>query len=229
MRAGKVAIVTSNLSKVYELGDEKIEVLKAVNLKVENGEFVVISGPSGSGKTTLLNIISSIDKPTSGMVNVLGNDLNVQNEDFLASFRCNNIGFVFQSYNLVSTLTVTENITFPMEWLRKPESEIKNRVEKLLEIVGLSSRGDHFPFQLSGGEQQRVAFARALANDPPLLLVDEPTGNLDVKTSLKIIQLLQNLKAEGKTIIVVSHDERIIQLADQKLCLEDGKLATLNE
>jgi putative ABC transport system ATP-binding protein len=229
MSGGKVAILTSNLSKTYEISDEKIEVLKGVNLKVDEGEFVVIGGPSGSGKTTLLNIISSIDKPTGGTVNVLGNDLLVQKEDFLASFRCNNIGFVFQSYNLVSTLTVTENITFPMEWLRKSENEIKNRVEKLLEIMGLTSRGDHFPFQLSGGEQQRVAFARALANDPPLLLVDEPTGNLDLKTSQKIIQLLQSLKLDGKTIVVVSHDDRIIELADQKLCLEDGKLVTLNE
>jgi putative ABC transport system ATP-binding protein len=124
---------------------------------------------------------------------------------------------------------LAENIAFPMEWARKPENYVKERVAKLLDTVGLESRADHFPFQLSGGEQQRVAFARALANDPPLLLVDEPTGNLDTRTSLKIIQMLQRLKGDGKTIIVATHDEQITRSADQKLCLEDGKLVRLNE
>jgi len=211
------------------MGDVKVEALKDVNLKIGKGEFTVIRGPSGSGKTTLLNIIGGIDKPTSGKIIVFGHNLDVKDEDFLASFRCHKVGFVFQSYNLVSTLTVAENIAFPMEWARKPENHIKERVEELLGIVGLQHRAEHFPFQLSGGEQQRVAFARALANDPPLLLVDEPTGNLDAKTSLKIVQILQKLKDDGKTIIVATHDERIIQLAVQKLYLEDGKLVSLNE
>jgi putative ABC transport system ATP-binding protein len=210
------------------MGDVKIEALKDVNLEVKNGEFTVINGPSGSGKTTLLNIISGIDKPTSGKIIVFEEDLGAKDEDFLATFRCHNIGFVFQSYNLVSTLTVAENIAFPMEWIQKLENQIKERVEELLEIVGLHHRADHFPCQLSGGEQQRVAFARALANDPPLLLVDEPTGNLDTKTGLKIIQILQKLKDE-KTIITVTHDRQIFKLADQKLYLEDGKLVNLDE
>lgn len=229
MKTGNKAVSAADLCKTYEVGDVKVEVLKDVNLEVRKAEFVVISGPSGSGKTTLLNVISSIDKPTSGKIVVFGNDLGAQNEDFLASFRSNNIGFVFQSYNLVSTLTVAENIAFPMEWLHKTEDEIKKRINELLGIVGLNHRKDHFPFQLSGGEQQRVAFARALANDPPLFLVDEPTGNLDKKTSLKIIQIMEKLKADGKTIIAVTHDDRIMELADQKLCLEDGKLVSLNE
>jgi putative ABC transport system ATP-binding protein len=229
MKADKTVVLASDLCKTYEIGDAKVEVLKGVNLKVGEGEFTVISGPSGSGKTTLLNIIGSIDKPTSGKIVVFGDDLGVKDEDFLASFRCSKVGFVFQSYNLVSTLTVAENIAFPMEWARKPENYINERVEKLLEIVGVQHRAEHFPFQLSGGEQQRVAFARALANDPPFLLVDEPTGNLDTKTSLKIVQILQKLKGDGKTVIVATHDERIIQLADQKLYLEDGKLVSLNE
>jgi len=224
MKADKTVVLGSDLCKTYEIGDAKLEVLKDVNLKVGKGEFTVISGPSGSGKTTLLNIIGGIDKPTSGKIVVFGEDLSIKSEDFLASFRCNNIGFVFQSYNLVSTLTVAENIAFPMEWARKPENYIKERVEELLRVVGLQHRAEHFSFQLSGGEQQRVAFARALANDPPFLLVDEPTGNLDTKTSLKVIQILQKLKGDGKTVIVVTHDERIIQLADQKLYLEDGKM-----
>jgi len=229
MKSKKTAIIASDICKIYEMGSLKIEVLKNVNLKVEEGEFITISGPSGSGKTTLLNIIGGVDKPTSGKINVFGHYLEAKDENFLASFRCNTVGFVFQSYNLVSTLTVAENIAFPMEWAQKPENHIKQRVNNLLETVGLQHRMEHFPSQLSGGEQQRVAFARALANDPPLLLVDEPTGNLDLKTSLKIVQILQKLKDDGKTIIAATHDAQIIQLADKKLCLEDGKLVNQNE
>jgi putative ABC transport system ATP-binding protein len=229
MKELKIVVSATSLGKIYQTNDAQVEVLKDVNLKVEKGEFTVISGPSGSGKTTLLNIVGGIDKPTSGKIFVFGQDLGVKDEDFLASFRCNNVGFVFQSYNLVSTLTVAENIAFPMEWIRKPENYVKERVEELLGVVGLQHRAEHFPFQLSGGEQQRVAFARALANDPSFLLVDEPTGNLDTKTSLKIVQILQKLKGDGKTIIAATHDDRIIQLADQKLYLEDGKLVNLNE
>jgi putative ABC transport system ATP-binding protein len=229
MKTDKAVVIASRICKTYQTEDTKVEVLKDVNLKVGKGEFAVLSGPSGSGKTTLLNMIGGIDKPTSGKIVVFGDDLNVKDEDFLANFRSHSVGFVFQSYNLVSTLTVAENIAFPMEWIQKPADHIAKRVEELLEIVGLQHRAEHFPFQLSGGEQQRVAFARALANDPPLLLADEPTGNLDTKTSLKIVQILQKLKTDGKTIIVATHDEQIFQLADQKWCLEDGKLANLNE
>ncbi|MEM2994736.1 MAG: ABC transporter ATP-binding protein [Candidatus Bathyarchaeia archaeon] len=225
----ETVVFASNICKTFEVGCVKVEVLKGADLEVEKSEFVVVGGPSGSGKTTLLNIIGGVDKPTSGKIIVFGEDLSLKDEDFLAVFRCNNIGFVFQSYNLISTLTVAENIAFPMEWTQKPLNHIKIRVEKLLEIVGLKHRANHFPFQLSGGEQQRVAFARALANDPPLLLVDEPTGNLDVKTSLKIVEILRKLKENGKTMIVATHDKRIIPLADQKMLLEDGKLVRLVE
>ena len=229
MNMDKTVVSASSLCKTYQIGDVNIEALKDVNLKIEKGKFIAISGPSGAGKTTLLNIIGSIDKPTNGKIIVFKHNLTVENEDFLADFRCNNVGFVFQSYNLVSTLTVAENIAFPMEWARKPDDHIENRVGELLRIVNLEHRTEHFPFQLSGGEQQRVAFARALANDPPLLLVDEPTGNLDTKTGVKIVELLQKLKDKGKTIIVATHDERIIQIADKKLLLEDGKLVSLDE
>jgi putative ABC transport system ATP-binding protein len=229
MKNGKTVVLGSSLRKTYEIGDVRVEALKDVDVNVGKGTFTVVSGPSGSGKTTLLNIIGAIDKPTSGKIAVLGEDLTIRDEDFLASFRCQNIGFVFQSYNLISTLTVAENVAFPMEWLRKPEDHIKSRGNERLEMVGLNHRADHFPFQLSGGEQQRVAFARALANDPLLLLVDEPTGNLDTKTSLKIVDILRRLKSDGKTVIVATHDERIFGLAEQKLRLEDGKLAGLNE
>ena len=220
----ETVVTTSSLYKTYEKGFVKVEVLKNLDLEIRKKEFTVICGPSGSGKTTLLNIIGGIDKPTKGKIVVFSQDLGVSNEDSLASFRCNTIGFVFQSYNLVSTLTVAENVAFPMEWAGKGETYIENRVEELLNLMNLQHRTEHFPFQLSGGEQQRVAFARALANDPPLLLADEPTGNLDAETSKRIIQLLSRLKSEGKTIIVATHDEQISPLARRKLCLEDGRL-----
>ena len=222
-------IYAEALGKTYQVGDLKLEVLKDITLSIPKAKFIVICGPSGSGKTTLLNIIGGIDKPTSGKIFVEGQDLTVQDEDFLSDFRCNNVGFVFQSYNLVSTLTVAENVAFPMEWTRKPEQEIEKRVTELLETLGLQHRANHFPAQLSGGEQQRVAFARALANDPQLILADEPTGNLDGKNAQKITQVLQLLKERGKTVIVSTHDEQIRELADQVLCLEDGKLASNNE
>jgi len=160
---------------------------------------------------------------------VLGQDLTFQDENFLADFRCNKVGFVFQSYNLVSTLTVAENVAFPMEWSRKPEEQVETRVEELLETVGLQHRANHFPAQLSGGEQQRVAFARALANNPDLILADEPTGNLDTKNGQKITQMLRMLKAKGKTVIVATHDPELIKLADRTGSLEDGRLASQNE
>jgi putative ABC transport system ATP-binding protein len=229
MKTSDFVVFTRSLNKTYPLGEAEMEVLKDITLTVAKGEFVALCGPSGSGKTTLLNLISGIDRPTSGKILVLGEDLTVQDEDFLAEFRCSHVGFVFQSYNLVSTLTVAENVAFPMEWVRKPEAEIETRVAKLLETVGLQPRANHFPSQLSGGEQQRVAFARALANDPELILADEPTGNLDTKNGQKITQVLQMLKAEGKTVIVATHDMELMQLADRTLCLEDGRLATGDE
>ncbi len=229
MEVDEIAVLATSLSKIYRTGVIEVEVLRDVSFSCRKGEFVVVGGPSGSGKTTLLNIVSGIDKPTTGKITVFGEDLAVKDEDFLARFRCDNIGFVFQSYNLVSTLTVAENIAFPMEWLQKAPDHIEKRIAELLEVVGLEQRAEHFPFQLSGGEQQRVAFARALTNDPPLLLVDEPTGNLDARTSLKIVHLLDRLKNDGKTMIVVTHDERIFGLADQKLCLEDGMLRSQDE
>jgi putative ABC transport system ATP-binding protein len=229
MENAKVAVAAASLNKIYQTGDTQVEVLRDLDLEVDKGEFVVISGPSGSGKTTLLNIIGGIDKPTSGTLIVFGEDLGLKNEDSLSDFRSSVVGFVFQAYNLVSTLTVYENVAFPMEWTRKPEDQIEKRVNELLNIVDLEHRAGHFPSQLSGGEQQRVALARALANDPPLFLADEPTGNLDRKTSLKIVEILKRLKADGKTAIIATHDEQIFDLADQKLCLENGKLVSLNE
>jgi putative ABC transport system ATP-binding protein len=226
MTTSDSVVATHSLNKIYSLGEAEVQVLTGITLTVMRGEFVALCGPSGSGKTTLLNLISGIDQATDGEIRVLGQNLTVQDEDFLADFRCTHVGFVFQSYNLVSTLTVAENVAFPMEWIRKPAAEVEKRVQKLLETVGLQHRRDHFPAQLSGGEQQRVAFARALANDPELILADEPTGNLDKTNVKKITQVLQILKANGKTVIVATHDPELMRLADRKICLEDGRLAS---
>jgi putative ABC transport system ATP-binding protein len=223
------AVSILDLAKDYTLGDIAIPALQGINLEIQKNEFIAIVGPSGSGKTTLLNIIAGIDRPTRGKISVFREDLSSKDEDSLADFRCKKIGFVFQSYNLVSTLTVAENIAFPMEWVRKPVKEITRRISELLEELGLKHRANHFSAQLSGGEQQRVAFARALANDPPLLLADEPTGNLDSKSGQKIVQLLQKLKASGKTVVVSAHDPQIMKSADRKVFLENGKLVNQNE
>jgi putative ABC transport system ATP-binding protein len=194
-----------------------------LHLDVAENEFVSIAGPSGAGKTTLLNLIGGIDVPTSGEICVFRQNLANLDEECLAVFRCANIGFVFQNYNLISTLTTEENISFPMELAGWNQEHIQKRIGNLLKMVGLADRADHFPSQLSGGEQQRAAFARALANDPPLLLVDEPTANLDKKTGSVIVSLLKNWKTK-KTIIVATHDQEIIELADRKFSLRLGKL-----
>jgi putative ABC transport system ATP-binding protein len=220
----ELVVAANALTKTYLVGTEQVEVLKSLSLQLPKGYFVALCGPSGSGKTTLLNIIGGIDRATSGKIEVENQDITSLNEDDLADFRCTQVGYVFQSFNLVSTLTVAENIAFPMEWLRKPAADIENRVQMLLETVGIQHRANHFPSQLSGGEQQRVALARALANDPPLILADEPTGNLDRKNAQKIIQIFQLLKSQGKTVIVSTHDQDIRGLADFVLSIEEGRL-----
>jgi len=222
-------VLASSLCKQYQIGNLTIEALENLNLEVEKSEFVSIYGPSGAGKTTLLNLIGGLDKPTSGKVVVFGHDLGTYEEDFLATFRCAYVGFVFQSYNLISTLTAIENVAFAVELAGWPRERIWERSENLLKLVGLEHRTNHFPAQLSGGEQQRVAFARALANDPPLLLADEPTGNLDVETGLEIVHILEKMKAKGKTVIVATHDERILDLSNRTLRLHDRRIMDTNE
>jgi len=222
-------VLASSLCKQYQIGDLTIEALKNLDLEVEKSEFVSIYGPSGAGKTTLLNLIGGLDKPTSGKVVVFGHDLGTYDENFLATFRCAYVGFVFQSYNLISTLTAIENIAFAVELAGWPRERIGKRSENLLKLVGLEHRANHFPAQLSGGEQQRVAFARALANNPPLLLADEPTGNLDVETGLEVVRILEKMKTKGKTVIVATHDERILELSNRTLRLHDGRIMDTNE
>ncbi len=217
-------VVASGLCRQFEIDDVVVEAIKNLDLTVEEGEFVSIYGPSGAGKTTLLNLIGALDKPTSGKIVVFNHDLGTYDENFLATFRSAYIGFVFQSYNLISTLTAVENIAFVIELAGWSKERIKDRSENLLKLVGLQHRGNHFPAQLSGGERQRVAFARALANNPPLILADEPTGNLDTETGVEIVGILEKIREEGKTVIVATHDKKLLKLANRSLFLKDGRL-----
>ncbi len=224
MGQGQTIIQAISLCKEHRIGDFIVQALKGLSLEILEGEFVCIEGPSGAGKTTILSLIGGLDKPTSGDIIVSGYHLNDHDEDFLAAFRCKHVGFVFQSYNLISTLTALENVAFALELAGISDERIIQRPMELLKQVGLSDRANHFPFQLSGGEQQRVAFARALANDPPIMLVDEPTANLDDETASDIVKILERLKQKDKTVVVATHDQKIIHLADRALHLRDGRI-----
>ncbi len=210
------AVRLQDVHRSFTLGKKEIEAVVGVDLTIDAGEFVVISGKSGSGKTTLLNIIGAIDLATQGRVFVMDVPINDYDESFRASFRLNNTGFIFQSYNLVSTLTACENVMFPMQLYEKKQSELREAAMKLLERVDMGHRADHLPWQLSSGEQQRVAIARATANDPPIILADEPTANLDGDSGQMIRDLLVDLNKQGKAVIVMSHDEGIINQPDIK-------------
>ena len=217
-------ISLKDVSKVYRLGEFCVNALTNINLDIPENEFVVFQGPSGAGKTTLLNIIAGLDCPTKGAVNVRGVRIDKATEVYLSSFRCVNIGFVFQMYNLISTFTAIENIEFPIEIAGLGGEKCTKTAQRILKQVGLTNRAFHLPAQLSGGEQQRLAFARAIANDPPIILADEPTGNLDRVSAGKIISILSELKRKRKTILVVSHDDNTVKLADRVLYLADGRL-----
>ncbi len=212
------------ISKVYTVDHRNITVLNQVSLKVEAGEFVVITGSSGSGKTTLLTLISGLDQPSSGQVFIDHQDITGASEDDLAPFRNRVIGFVFQSYHLVPSMTALENIMFPAELLGDPNASQK--AHQLLERLGLEERADNLPSQLSGGEKQRISLCRAMINQPKLLFADEPTGNLDSENGEKMLSQLVELKTEqGATLILVTHNPEIAQAADRVLTLKDGMLS----
>ncbi len=220
-------IQVNNLSKQYRIGEIVINALQGIDLEVEHGEFVVIQGPSGSGKSTLLHIIGCVDIPTSGIVKINGIDTTNLSASKLAKLRLHTIGFVFQHFYLLPTLTAYENIELPMIEAKIQKTRRKERVLSLLESVGLSKRANHRPGQLSGGEQQRVAIARALANDPPLILADEPTGELDSITGKKIVELLFKLNQEyGKTTILVTHDESASRKQSRIIKIRDGRIVS---
>ncbi len=213
-----------NLTKSFFLG-ETIYAVNDVSLAVAAGEFVVITGPSGSGKSTLLSLLGGLDRPISGEVVLAGHRYSKLSENGLALLRRRHIGYVFQFFNLINHLTAVENVSLPMRLVMRNRREIRERAEYLLETVGLAGRRDHRPTQLSGGEQQRVAIARALANEPKVVLADEPTGNLDSKTSAGIAELFKRLNEEhGQTFVVISHDDMFHEYADRVVYMRDGRI-----
>ncbi|MBY8982665.1 MAG: ABC transporter ATP-binding protein [Candidatus Lokiarchaeota archaeon] len=217
-------IKASNLIKEYEIGDFIVRAVDNINLEINEGEFIVIKGPSGAGKTTLLNLLGALDLPTEGEVFSYGVKISDMDHESLAIFRLMNSGFIFQNYYLISTLTAEENVMFPISLLgEKLETQRKISVN-LLKKVNLVDRREHLPFQLSSGEQQRVAIARAMANDPPVILADEPTANLDKNTSTFVRTFFKELKENGKTIIIATHDDHLIELADRIFNFQDGKI-----
>ncbi|OGZ27395.1 MAG: ABC transporter ATP-binding protein [Candidatus Nealsonbacteria bacterium RIFOXYB1_FULL_40_15] len=211
--------------KIYEFGQTSLAVLKGISFSVDKGSFVAIMGPSGSGKSTLLHMIGALDTPTKGKVYIAGKDISRYSEDELAGIRGKNIGFVFQQFNLFPNLTAQENVILPMVFQKSPEKERVKRARELLFSLGLEDRIHHRPAELSGGEKQRIAIARALANDPEIIVADEPTGNLDSETGKKIMEVLRTLnKEEGKTLILVTHDPNIAKLAEKTIHIKDGKI-----
>ncbi len=219
------AIVLKNVWKVYKSGKIEYTALKNINLVVNKGEFIGLVGPSGSGKTTLLNIISGIDTPTRGVVSVLGTVISDKSEGWRAKWRRRNIGIVFQFFHLVPTLTALENVMLPMELAGLYKGgERKRKAVELLEFVGLADKAGKYPSELSGGEQQRVAIARALAADPPIILADEPTANLDTENKKRVIELLEKAHRLGKTVIVATHDEKLVSTASRIVYIVDGVL-----
>lgn len=223
---GTIVMETTNLTKVYE-GVVPVKAVDNVNLKVEKGEFTALVGPSGSGKTTLLNLIGGLDTPTEGTVEINGQDITELSKNQLIDFRLNNIGFVFQAYNLIPVLTAKENVEFIMLLQKAPATERENRVKQLLEEVGLSDQRNKKPSGLSGGQQQRVAVARALASKPKFVLADEPTANLDSKTATNLLDMMAKLNEdEGITFIFSTHDQRVIERARRVITLVDGAILT---
>ena len=217
-------ISTKELTKIYDMGTKKVNALNGIDLTIEDGEFIAIMGTSGCGKSTLLHMLGGLDRPTSGSVEINGRDLAVMRDKELSVMRRDYIGFVFQKFNLINELNVWENIILPVLLAgKKPEED---RINDLCETLGIKDRLDHTPLELSGGQQQRVAIARALANDPKLILCDEPTGNLDHKSSTEVVELLKTIHDKyKKTIIMVTHDINVASAADRILNMDDGVIA----
>ncbi len=215
-------IKLEDVVKEYQMGENTVQALRGSDLEIESGDFVAIMGPSGSGKSTLMNMVGALDIPTRGKVELDGEDLSTLSENELAILRSKKVGFVFQKFNLISSMTAQENVALPMLFRGKSRKKRMERSENLLSEMGLGDRLDHMPSELSGGQQQRVSISRALANDPDILLADEPTGNLDTETGDKVMELLEDLNEEGKTIIMVTHDPHDAQYAEYIVDITDG-------
>jgi len=218
-------VTTKDVIKVYRAGKSEVIALRGLDMAVSDRELVAVRGPSGCGKTTLLNLLGGIDRPTAGRIEVNGSNLVDLSDADLVRYRLQKVGFIFQFFNLVPTLTAEENVELPMRLAGKGPSARSRRTKELLELVGMTKRAVHRPDELSGGEQQRIAIGVALANDPSLLLADEPTGELDTKTGQEVLDLFQRMNQEfGKTIVVVTHDARVSQIAHRILEIRDGKI-----
>jgi len=223
-------IQTQALKKIYGMGDIKVAALAGIDISIRNGEFVAIMGPSGSGKSTLMNILGCLDRPTSGHYLLNGRDVSTLDKAHLASIRNRQIGFVFQSFNLLARTSALRNVMLPLVYKRQDKLAQKEREElamNALEAVGLADRAHHEPMELSGGQRQRVAIARALVNDPVLILADEPTGNLDTRTGEEIMSFLLELHKRGRTIVMVTHEAYIAQQTERTIVLRDGKIDTI--
>jgi putative ABC transport system ATP-binding protein len=219
-----VLIRAESLRRHFQMGREVVRALDGIDLEICQGEFLGVTGPSGSGKSTLMYLLGGLDHPTSGKIWFQDIDITGLDEDGLATFRQKTIGFVFQMFNLVPTMTAMENVEFPMLFSKSSPQERQEHAIQLLELVGLGDRLHHRPTELSGGQQQRVAIARALVNDPPLVLADEPTGNLDSHSGGEVIKVLEKLNQQGRTIVVVSHDPEVITDTRRSIRLHDGKV-----
>ncbi|MDT8306161.1 MAG: ABC transporter ATP-binding protein [Anaerolineae bacterium] len=225
-------IQTHNLRKVYGMGDVQVAALDGVDIAIDDGEFVAIMGPSGSGKSTLMNILGCLDRPTDGSYFLAGEDVSRLDKVQLAAIRNRRLGFVFQSFNLLPRTTALRNVMLPLVYRRNGQLSQTERVDTAmaaLEAVGLADRAQHEPSELSGGQRQRVAIARALVNDPVLIMADEPTGNLDTKTGDEIMELLHELHARGRTIVMVTHESYIAQQTQRRIVLVDGKIETAGQ
>ena len=217
-------LLADNIHKYYELGESRVHALRGINVSVERGDFVAIMGASGSGKSTFMNILGCLDRPSSGRYLLEGTDVAVLDKRQLAAIRNSKLGFVFQGFNLLPRTTALENVQLPTLYTRIEKSERIQRAKDALVLVGLADRSQHFPSQLSGGQQQRVAIARALVNHPAILLADEPTGNLDSRTSVEIMDLFQRLNEQGLTVVLVTHEHDIAQFAKRVIVFRDGRI-----
>lgn len=217
-----IAIRLRDIKKIYKMGGQELAALNGINLDIKRGEFAALMGPSGSGKSTLMNILGCLDRPTVGSYELEGNEVAHLSDDELAMMRNKHIGFVFQNFNLLSRISSLENVALPLVYAGVGVSERRKRAQQVLEAVGLGDRAEHLPNELSGGQRQRVAIARALVNNPEIIMADEPTGNLDTKSTKEIMEIFQEMHGRGKTIILVTHEPEIAVCANRQLLVRDG-------
>lgn len=225
MRDPNAIIQIQAVEKIFQVGEIEVRALRGVDLTIDKGSYVAIMGPSGSGKSTMLNILGCLDRPTRGQYYLGGEDVSEMDDDTLSVARGKRLGFIFQSYNLIAQLTVLENIQVPLMYQGVELKDYEDRCRELAELVGLGDRLDHRPTQLSGGQQQRVAIARSLVNDPLMILADEPTGNLDSQTEKEVLEIIAKLNADGKTIVMVTHEDAVAEQAQRVVHMKDGIIA----